>query len=211
MSYTEDIIQEIYPENYMAPMSNSSFYLISLICLGAFLYNERERFWRYIFYSPGYGMIESRRDRKSKTHELSVETDIGKIKIPTLYHPDAQQNDIYLFQKLIIDIPDEKQFVTEKEFKQEYPLFTQHDRLEKYGNHFLLPTIHTRERENNMISGFIKSLGSDHLLVFTVKNSFIDYQDLILNYELCLKNVKQEIDLDNLSDDEFVDSDEETY
>ncbi|MCH9622043.1 MAG: hypothetical protein S4CHLAM20_14770 [Chlamydiia bacterium] len=215
MSYIED---ELYPENYMVPVSDLSFYLVSLLCMAGMVYSERERIWRYLFYSPGFGMVESRRDRKTKKHQLTVETDIGKIKIPTLYHPDAQQIDIHLFQYPVI--PPEylgvnnehvsylgRKFITEQEFKQFSPFA--HDEVEKHGNHFLIPIIDTDERESHKVSGFVKSLGSDHLLVFTIKSSHIDYQGLVMDYLLCLENLHQEINLDDLSDDEFASDAEE--
>ena len=212
MSYTEDMILEIYPENYMTPVSESGFMIISLACLAAFMYTERERIWRYLFYSPGYGMVESRRERKTKIYQLIVETDIGRIKIPTFYHPDALQIDIYLFRSPVIseqylEVKDPNvafvrtKLISEKEFQQFTPFA--HEEVQKYGNHFLVPIIHTKERENNKVSGFIKILGSDHILVFTAKYSHINFGELVMDYQLRLRDLHQEINLNDISDDEF--------
>lgn len=218
MSYTEELIEEIYPENYTAPVNGGSFLLISLMCLAGFLYSEREKIWRYLFYSPGYGMIENRRDRKTKRYQLTAETDIGKIKIPTLYHPDAQQIEICLFENAVVsekylDVKNlhssylAKKFITEQEFKQFFPFECRV--IEKYGNHFLIPMIHTQEREGSKVSGFIKILGSDHLLIFTTRYSFIDYQGIVLDYLLRLEDLRKNINLDDVSDDEFASSSSE--
>jgi hypothetical protein len=96
---------------------------------------------------------------------------------------------------------DGRKFLPEQEFKIYSPFA--YDKLGKQGNHFLLPNIHTRERKDNKVSGFIKSLGSDHILMFTIENDFINYDGLIFDYNLYLSNLHQEVNLDDLSDDEF--------
>ena len=85
MSYVEDLMDEIYPENYMFPMIKTNYYVVSAVTFLGFLYSQKQRLWRYLFYSPGYGKIEQKRDKKTKNNQLFVQSDIGKIKIPTRY------------------------------------------------------------------------------------------------------------------------------
>ena len=73
-----------------------------LITLSFFGLIYMEKVYRYIFHSPGYGMIQQQRDKKTKRNELFVESDICRVKIPTYYNPDAQQLDIFLFRSSVI-------------------------------------------------------------------------------------------------------------
>jgi len=180
MSYTEEIISEIYPENYSFPMGGS-FFLITFLTLVIF---EREKLWKYICYSPGYGKVEGSRNRKTKKYELFVDSDIGKIKIPTFHSPIAPEIDIYLYTNP--EINHKTGILSQQEFSK-FPKID-YQEIKKEGNFFILPIIHTSENKKNKVSGWIRCLTSFHVYVFTVEDGFIDYKKLVLDYLEELEN-----------------------
>lgn len=167
----------IEPETYMS--SINTHLLTGLVIIGLLWskkdniwdcsYSLRDKFWRYIFYSPGYGMIRTKKNKKLRTRELYIATEMGNIIYPTLNVTSLEGLEIFIFDKAEDNQPSDK---------GKYIL--------KFEDFLILEIIHTKQRKENKISGFISSYESEVCHFFTVENDFINYDKLIEDYKRLL-------------------------
>lgn len=151
---------------------NLLFWVFSIGC-----YVFRETIFNHIYYTPGVGRVTNKRDRKTKTNTLVVETELGTLNLPTFFLSNAVEIDIIFFNNPVVE---KNEILTRGEFKKKYSMFDSVP-LQKHGRHFILPFIHTKK---NKISIVISSLTEMHVYVFTIENDFIDlskhYQDYLV-------------------------------
>ena len=157
--------------------TNFLFYTASIFSL----YLARRIIFRHIWYTPGVGTVSSRRNRKTKCHELTVESEIGKIKIPSLRLPGACDIEIFLFSK---PLSKKSGPVSRQEFEEKYSSL-EYSPLQRFGDNFVIETFHTNQVKAKKVSGWIRSLTSFNVYIFTVENNFIDYSQLVQDYLSC--------------------------
>ena len=151
-------------------------------------------------------MIESKRSKKTKKHEMFMESDIGKLKIPTYYTPKALEIDIYLFKEPVVQTNSsdgtEGKLISGEEFEKNYSPFA-YEPVQKEKNYFILPIIHTSERKRGKVSGWIRCLFfPGYTYVFTIQDDYIRYGEFVDDYYRCMDGVEDEISLDFADEDE---------
>ena len=156
------------------------------------LYLWRETIWNHLYRTPGVGRMVEKRNRKARTTELKVETEIGTINIPTFTISNAAEVDIYLFNFAVVS---KTGTISRSEFEKKYSMYDMVP-LQKYRRHFILPYIHTNQTKDNQISGVITSLTEMNVYVFTIKNDYFYISDLYMDFLETLRDLEVDLDLD---------------
>jgi hypothetical protein len=160
-----------------------------LIFLVGFSYAFYDDIMRYIWHTPGVGVVKNIRKK------MNVETEIGTLTVPTFQLPLAHEIEILVFKKSI-PIEEDHLLPSKSEFHNLYGECKKTP-LKKYRQHFIPSVIHTRETKENKVTVSVSSLTEMHVMMVTFEDEFIDYVRLFEAFLRLTADLEEEFPLDD--------------
>lgn len=190
MSHVEQLLDDdvMIPPIPLANLTRFISWNLAAVCsfLG-FLYYKRE----YIWHTPGVGIVKDKRNRTTRKNVLYVESELGKIEIPTFSLSNISEVDIYIFDHSVVL---KTELLSKEAFKEKYSMFNMKP-LQKHRRFFITPVINTSQCKDNTLSGVIMSLTEFHVLPFRVDNDFVNYGELYNHFLELLAEVDEADDV----------------